>query len=102
MTGFHAGHAFIRDNLEMKPEGQYPIPADTVTFAQLLKAQGYATGAMGKWGLGPVGSTGDPNKHGFDLFSATTARLKRTTTTRYTSGATTQRLCWTGSSIRTT
>ena len=23
---------------------------------------------MGKWGLGPVGSTGDPNKKGFDLF----------------------------------
>ena len=23
---------------------------------------------MGKWGLGPVGSTGDPNNQGFDLF----------------------------------
>jgi arylsulfatase A-like enzyme len=23
---------------------------------------------MGKWGLGPVGSSGDPNDHGFDLF----------------------------------
>lgn len=26
------------------------------------------TGAMGKWGLGPVGSTGDPNQQGFDRF----------------------------------
>ena len=23
---------------------------------------------MGKWGLGPVGSTGDPNRKGFELF----------------------------------
>src|SRR2546421_9477207 len=29
MTGKHPGHAFIRNNREMKPEGQFPIPADT-------------------------------------------------------------------------
>jgi len=68
MTGKHAGHAFIRDNREVKPEGQYPIPADTVTIARLLKSAGYATGAIGKWGLGPPGSSGDPLKQGFDLF----------------------------------
>jgi arylsulfatase A len=68
MTGKHTGHAFIRDNRAMKPEGQYPIPDSEVTIAEVLKGQGYATGAMGKWGLGPVGSTGDPNKQGFDLF----------------------------------
>ncbi len=34
----------------------------------MFRAGGYATGAMGKWGLGPVGSTGDPNRKGFDLF----------------------------------
>lgn len=34
----------------------------------MFREAGYATGAMGKWGLGPVGSTGDPAAKGFDLF----------------------------------
>lgn len=68
MTGLHQGHAYIRTNREVKPEGQEPIPADSITIATLLKKKGYATGATGKWGLGPVGSTGDPNQQGFDLF----------------------------------
>lgn len=68
MTGKHGGHAYIRDNREVKPEGQWPIPAGEVTIAELLKARGYATGAFGKWGLGFVGSSGDPNQQGFDLF----------------------------------
>jgi arylsulfatase A-like enzyme len=68
LTGRHPGHAFIRDNREVKPEGQLPIPADSVTLARLLQQQGYATGAFGKWGLGPPGSTGDPLKQGFDRF----------------------------------
>lgn len=68
MTGKHPGHAFIRDNREMQPEGQFPIPADTVTLPKLLKQAGYTTGAFGKWGLGGPGSTGDPLKQGFDRF----------------------------------
>src|SRR4030043_115683 len=32
------------------------------------KPQGYVTAAMGKWGLGPPGSEGDPLKQGFDHF----------------------------------
>jgi arylsulfatase len=68
MTGKHAGHAFIRDNREIQPEGQLPIPGDTVTLPKLLKKAGYATGCVGKWGLGPPVSEGDPNKQGFDLF----------------------------------
>ncbi len=68
MTGLHSGHAFIRNNGEIKPEGQQPIPADTVTVARLLQGAGYATGAVGKWGLGIAGSTGDPQKQGFDHF----------------------------------
>ena len=39
-----------------------------MTVAELLKAHGYATAAIGKWGLGMCGTTGDPNRHGFDLF----------------------------------
>jgi arylsulfatase A-like enzyme len=68
MTGLHPGHAFIRDNKEMKPEGQYPLPAGTVTLARLLKEHGYVTGAFGKWGLGGPRTTGDPLTQGFDRF----------------------------------
>lgn len=68
LTGLHTGHSAIRDNKELSPVGQQPLPADSVTIARLLKQRGYATAAIGKWGLGPSGSTGDPEKHGFDLF----------------------------------
>ncbi|MCA8997548.1 MAG: arylsulfatase [Planctomycetaceae bacterium] len=68
MTGRHSGHAFIRDNREVKPEGQLPIPDDAITLAELFKQHGYATGAFGKWGLGPMDSTGDPLSQGFDRF----------------------------------
>lgn len=68
MTGKHTGHCVVRDNREIKPEGQFPIPADEVTIAELLKKQGYATAAIGKWGLGGPGSVGDPMKQGFDSF----------------------------------
>lgn len=68
MTGKHLGHAAIRDNSEVQPEGQWPLPAEEVTIAEILKSRGYATAAIGKWGLGPPGSSGDPNAQGFDLF----------------------------------
>ena len=68
MTGYHTGHTAIRGNAEVKPEGQKPIPAATVTIPKLLKAAGYATGAVGKWGLGFPGSEGAPNKQGFDFW----------------------------------
>lgn len=68
MSGQHTGHTFIRGNRRVKPEGQYPIPDSLYTLAEMLKQKGYATGAFGKWGLGPVGSSGDPNRQGFDEF----------------------------------
>jgi arylsulfatase len=68
MTGLHTGHCTVRNNREVKPEGQHPIRAEDVTVAELLKARGYATGAMGKWGLGMWDSPGSPLKHGFDSF----------------------------------
>ena len=68
MTGLHQGHAWVRDNRTYGVEGQTPLPASTVTVAKLLQAAGYATGAMGKWGLGGPGTEGDPNRQGFDLF----------------------------------
>ncbi|MFY9241998.1 MAG: arylsulfatase [Polaribacter sp.] len=67
-TGLHTGHTFIRGNKEVRPEGQFPIPDETFTIAELLKEEGYATGAFGKWGLGFPGSEGDPINQGFDTF----------------------------------
>ncbi|MBP7143158.1 MAG: arylsulfatase [Opitutaceae bacterium] len=68
MTGLHNGHAAIRGNREIKPEGQQPMPANTLTVAHLFKEAGYTTGATGKWGLGYPGSTSTPDKMGFDFF----------------------------------
>jgi len=68
MTGMHPGHAAVRSNREVKPEGQAPMPAGTVTFARLLHDAGYATGGFGKWGLGAPGSVSDPQASGFDRF----------------------------------
>lgn len=68
LTGQHTGHTFIRGNHEIQPEGQYPLPADTLTMAEFLQSAGYKTGAFGKWGLGYPGSEGDPTQQGFDVF----------------------------------
>lgn len=68
LTGKHTGHAFVRGNKQADPSGQLPIPEDELTFASLLKSAGYKTGCFGKWGLGIAGSSGDPQKHGFDEF----------------------------------
>ena len=78
MTGYHTGHAQVRGNKQIGGTegwklgstigGQWPIVEDTFTVAKLFKRAGYATGAYGKWGLGRVGTTGDPQKQGFDHF----------------------------------
>ena len=68
MTGLHLGHCPIRDNSEVEPEGQGPLPAEATTLADDLHQAGYATACVGKWGLGFIGTTGDPNANGFDLF----------------------------------
>ncbi len=84
MTGLHSGHAYIRGNdeweergdvwnfkaMEANPalEGQLPIPDSTITVAKVLKANGYRTALIGKWGLGGPMTTGIPNNQGFDYF----------------------------------
>jgi len=62
MTGLHTGHCLIRGN------GLVPLRPEDVTVAELLKGAGYTTALCGKWGLGEEGSTGIPNKQGFDYF----------------------------------
>ncbi len=68
MTGMHTGHTPIRGNKSWKPEGQWPLPASSYTIAEMLKERGYTTGAFGKWGLGFIGTDGDPARQGFDEF----------------------------------
>ena len=63
MTGKHLGHATMRSN-----GGAAPIRADDVTIAEQLKKAGYATGGFGKWGIGGRGTSGVPEKQGFDIF----------------------------------
>jgi len=62
MTGLHTGHAYVRGNQRV------PLPPEEVTVAELLKGAGYSTGIVGKWGLGEPGTTGIPNKQGFDYW----------------------------------
>jgi arylsulfatase A-like enzyme len=74
MTGLHTGHAYIRGNYELggfldeEEGGQMPLHSGARTVAHLLRDAGYATGAVGKWGLGMHDNTGDPNAQGFDDF----------------------------------
>ncbi|MCK4997978.1 MAG: arylsulfatase [Anaerohalosphaera sp.] len=63
MTGKHGGHTTVRAN-----GGGEALRTEDVTVAEVLKDAGYATGGFGKWGLGDRGTTGVPEKHGFDLF----------------------------------
>ena len=68
MNGVHTGHAFVRGNREVQPEGQAPIPSDMITIPKLLRKAGYVTGMFGKWGLGAPKSSGDPMNQGWDEF----------------------------------
>ena len=74
MTGKHPGHAYIRNNRGgvgqpgSEGEGQEPVPVGELKLPLTLKSLGYTSGGFGKWGLGAVGSTGDPNTQGLDLF----------------------------------
>lgn len=60
MTGQHTGHGRIRGN------GEIPLEDADLTLAEHLRAQGYRTALVGKWGLGFEGTPGLPEKQGFD------------------------------------
>lgn len=63
LTGKHMGRTSVRLNT-----GGVPLLDEDVTIAEVLKQAGYATGGFGKWGVGDIGTTGVPEKQGFDLF----------------------------------
>jgi arylsulfatase len=71
LSGKHQGHAYIRENrggLGEDHEGQEPVPVGELALPLTLKKLGYSLGCVGKWGLGPVGTSGDPLNQGFDRF----------------------------------
>ena len=74
LIGKHSGNSPIRGNKEIggwelnTGEGQMSLPAGERTLAEGFKDRGYATAAIGKWGLGGPGSEGHPNNQGFDEF----------------------------------
>lgn len=64
MEGKHLGHSRIRLNNSVR--GQDHLIDSDITVAELLKEAGYATGFVGKWGIGLPGTEGTPDKQGFD------------------------------------
>ena len=59
-TGKHMGHTPISSN------ANYIFKPEDITVAELLKANGYITGGVGKWAMGGVGTKGHPNDNGFE------------------------------------
>ena len=62
MTGLHTGHARIRGN------GPGQLQSNDITFAKVLRDNGYQTGCFGKWGIGNPPPLDDPKRHGFNEF----------------------------------
>ena len=75
MTGQHTGHTRVRGNFGVGgvrglggATGRIPLKESDITVAEVLKSAGYQTGMMGKWGLGEPGTSGEPNRKGFDTW----------------------------------
>ena len=77
MTGLHTGHCRRRDNTakalqdELSAKNGRPLVFlrdEDLTVAEVMKKAGYVTGGIGKWGLGNPGSSGVPEKQGFDYW----------------------------------
>ena len=68
MTGQHTGHTRVRGNGRKFGEEHIGLKPEDVTIAEVLKEAGYATGIVGKWGLGAEGTNAVPTKKGFDFF----------------------------------
>ena len=53
LTGTHSGHTPVRGNLELDPEGQFPLPDDARTIFEVMKDAGYRhpLSANGDWAI---------------------------------------------------
>ncbi len=76
LTGKHTGHTRIRGNRQQGyRNGQMPLLKEQLTLAEVLKASGYTTGMVGKWGLGNPNTTGNPLTQGFDFYYGYTDQI---------------------------
>lgn len=66
MTGQHLGHTRVRGNSGASNQAAQSLTARDTTVARMLQQAGYATGLIGKWGLGLLHEEGEPRKQGFD------------------------------------
>lgn len=67
MTGQSQACGFIKGNPGGDPLREN-LRTEDVTVAERLKAGGYETACIGKWGLGKAGLSGYPLEKGFDYF----------------------------------
>ena len=68
MTGLHTGHCHVRGNAGRRNRIAQSLRDEDVTVAEELKAAGYRTALIGKWGLGELEQPGHPLRQGFDYF----------------------------------
>ncbi len=71
ITGKHTGNTTIRGNKGVETNrGTFdmPILESDISVAEILKAEGYRTMCVGKWGLGGPSTSGSPTNKGFDYF----------------------------------
>ncbi|MBI5689841.1 MAG: arylsulfatase [Verrucomicrobia bacterium] len=68
MTGLHLGHTRVRGNAGGRNMEAQTLLAGDITVARVLQQAGYATGLIGKWGLGEIDQPGEPRKQGFDYY----------------------------------
>lgn len=68
LTGLHTGHSTVRAN--PSSGGQSSLTDVDTTFAEVLRARGYRTAVIGKWGFGPeaAGQDSHPAARGFEEF----------------------------------
>jgi arylsulfatase A-like enzyme len=68
MTGQHHGRTRVRGNGPGRTGRGQELRAEDVTVAEVLQEAGYATGLIGKWGLGEPETPGSARSQGFDFF----------------------------------
>ena len=70
MTGHHTGHATVRNNFVggSNDGGRVALKPTDTTIATRLRAAGYTTAMIGKWGLGEPDTDAAPWRKGWDFF----------------------------------